>query len=120
MKHSTKPPNKSEQMRFEAIKQVGCVPCWLNGVEFNPCTIQHVVEGRKRLGHEWTYGSCCWHHQGYPLEGLNERESEEIAGPSLAKSRRKFAERFGSERELVALCNEMIKGYLQAWQSEYS
>ncbi|HEY6019910.1 MAG TPA: Ref family recombination enhancement nuclease [Candidatus Paceibacterota bacterium] len=120
MKHSTKAPTKAEQMRFEAIKIVGCIPCWLNGVSFNPCAIHHVVKGRKRLGHRHTYGNCDWHHQGYPLNGKTTKESEEIAGPSLARSPRAYHERFGSEEELVTLCDEMIKPYIENWTGEYS
>lgn len=41
-------------------------------------------------------------------------------GPSLALSKKKYAERFGSEKELVDLCNQMITPYLQAWAGEYS
>jgi hypothetical protein len=120
MKHSTKPPTLAEVMRFEAIRTVGCTPCWLNGVSFNPCAVHHVVKGRKRLGHRWTYGNCDWHHQGYPLNGLDERGSEEIAGPSLAKNPRAYHERFGTEEQLVALCDAMIESYIQAWMGEYS
>lgn len=108
MKHSTGPPTKEERRRFEAIKQVGCVPCWLVGIGFQPCAIHHAVEGRKRLGHRFTYGNCDWHHQGYPFNGTDERRSEEVAGPSLAKNPRAFHERFGTERELVAMCDELI------------
>ena len=113
-------PTKAQELRFQAIYSVGCLPCWLLGIEFNPCTIQHVVEGRKRLGHDFTYGACGWHHQGYPLDGKTQKQTEEMLGPSLALSKKKYIERFGSERELVRLENQMISGYLQAWSGEYS
>lgn len=120
MHSKAKGPTLAEKMRFEAIKQVGCVPCWLLGISFNPCTIQHVVEGRKRLGHSFTYGACCWHHFGHPLEGKTQKQTEAIMGPSLALTKKKYNERFGSERELVELCNQMIEPYLREWQEGYS
>jgi hypothetical protein len=65
-------------------------------------------EGRKRLGHRYTYGNCDWHHQGYPFNGVDEEASKSLAGPSLAKNPRAFHERFGTEHEIVAMCDELI------------
>lgn len=120
MRSKAKSPTLAEQQRFEAIKTVGCQPCWLEGIEFNPCDIQHVVEGRKRLGHSQTYGCCAWHHRSVPLNGLTSKQSEQRAGPSLARSPKDYHAKYGSERELVELCDKMIEPYLIEWRSSYS
>ena len=120
MHSKAKPPTLAERQRFAAIYETGCTPCWLRGIEFQPCTIQHVVEGRKRLGHSATYGACEWHHFGHPKGGLTAKQTEDMLGPSLALSKKKYVETFGSERELIELCNKMIEQYLQAWRGEYS
>jgi hypothetical protein len=66
-------------------------------------TIQHVVEGNKRLGHRFTYGCCGWHHLGENLPGKTRHESMMLMGPSLALSKTEYRARFGAERHLVAL-----------------
>lgn len=120
MHSKAKPPTLAEKQRFAAIYEVGCIPCWLEGIEFNPCDIQHVVQGRKRCGHSMSYGCCPYHHRGVPLSGCTSRQSAEIAGPSLARDPKAFHAKYGSEDELVDLCNKMIEPYLQAWRGEYN
>lgn len=120
MHSKAKPPTLAEKQRFAAIYEVGCIPCWLKGISFQPCTIQHVVEGRKRLGHDYTYGLCEFHHFGTPKDGWTVKQTEDVLGPSLALSKKRFMQTFGSERELVMVCSEMIRGCLAAWTGEYS
>lgn len=117
---STRKPTIAEQQRFQAIKEVGCTPCWLEGRSFEPCDIQHVVKGRKRLGHEWTYGCCPWHHRGLVTYPADTKMMEHVVGPSLARSPKDYHAKYGSEEELVDLCNKMIEPYLQAWRGEFS
>lgn len=107
-------------MRFAAITEVGCIPCWLEGISFNPCDVQHVVKGRKRLGHRWTYGCCPWHHRGVPVNGLNTKQSEQQAGPSLARDPKAYHAKYGSEEELVELCDKMIEPYIREWTEGFS
>lgn len=121
MHSKAKPATKYEQARFKAIYSVGCTPCWLKGISFEPCTIQHVVEGRKRLGHAFTYGACPWHHFGHPKEGKTKDEMTYMLGPSLAHGKKPYEKEFGPERELVVLTNELIKSYMDHWYGgEYS
>lgn len=108
MNHSTGNPTRAQQDRFRAIQALGCLPCILLGIWGNPCDIQHVVEGGKRLGHDETYGSCPWHHRGIAPGDWSARQAEESFGPSLAISRRRFAQQFGTERELLAKQDELI------------
>ncbi len=116
MHSKAKPPTIAEKHRFAAIKEVGCIPCWLEGRSFEPCDIQHVVKGRKRLGHSMTYGCCPAHHRGV----FKSKEHERLTGPSLARSPKDYHAKYGSEDELVELCNKMIEPYLIEWRSGYS
>lgn len=94
--------------RFDILRQIGCVCCLLDGRPETPPDIHHLVEGRKRLGDEATLGLCSWHHRGVPLD-VSAKETEKILGPSLAISKRKFVERYGTERELLEFVNEAIR-----------
>ena len=100
----TEPHLMQDRVRFEIITTYcGCLPCLLMAVTNVHATIQHVVEG-KRLGHQFTYGSCTYHHLGiyhppYP--------SIERLGPSLFDGRKPFEEHFGSERSLVELATRL-------------
>lgn len=115
MQHK-KQPTKADLLRYSAIKEVGCIPCWLEGRSFEPCDVQHVVKGRKRLGNSMTYGCCPAHHRGVFQSKAHEQET----GPSLARSPKDYHAKYGSEESLVELCNKMIEPYIQNWMGEYS
>ena len=48
------------------------------------------------------------------------KEWKEIHGPSLAKEPRKFKEEFGDDEFLLEIQENIVRGYLAAWASEYS
>lgn len=107
----SKPANAEEKARMSLIKeQAWCIPCTLirrpNG---SYTTIQHVVEGNKRLGHRYTYGACLWHHQGHVPHGNCRQEMQERFGISLAFSRKEYKAQFASERDMVTLQDKLIE-----------
>ena len=118
MKHSTGAPTKADLKRFEIIRDIGCVACILRGIYNNPPQIHHLVEGRKRLGHQYTCGLCYWHHVGGLPTGAKQYEVEERLGPSYALSPRSFKEVFGTQRELLEFQNELINHYHKRQQDE--
>lgn len=121
VKHSTKAPTKFEQLRFEAMSNVGCCACWLEGRSFVPGEVNHIVKGRKRLGHLSSYLLCAYHHRNVPpCDGLKHGEAEERFGPSLAHSPKAFHEKYGSDEELLELQNKLIEGMMADWTSCYS
>ena len=87
----------------------GCLPSLLRGFPNGHCTIQHVVDGRRRLGHMFTYGASQWHHQGFTRDHMTQAEMTEHFGPSLALNPRQYHDEFGSEQQLVALQNRVIE-----------
>lgn len=109
----TKPRTKDQQRRFDAIKDIGCVPCRKMGYYDVPCDIQHVVEGSKRLGHDYTYGACPYHHRN--VTDLDKDTAYKILGPSLAVNKREYEDTFGTERELVWEMDRLIK----LWESNF-
>jgi len=80
----------------------GCIPCLLNNDLNIRCEEHHIVQGMKRLGHKFTYGACPWHHRG---------QTDIVKyydGPSMAKDRRLYRERFGREHRILATQNFLL------------
>lgn len=102
MHSRAKAATKDEKLRMHRIKHyTGCLPSLLRGFPNVHATVQHVVEGRKRLGHRYTYGASEWHHLGTCWNGLGVKAMTHAYGPSLAHTPRQYHEMFGSEQVLV-------------------
>lgn len=50
-----------------------------------------------------------WHHQGYPKYDLTVTYMRAMWGPSMALESKEFARVYGSQRELLAKVNEMLR-----------
>lgn len=97
-------PNVFEAKRISRFALIGCVACRQLGNFGEPYDVHHLVEGY-RLGHRFTIPLCPWHHRGVECT-----PGDKLKGPSLARSKRAFVERFGTERELLAEVDELL-GY---------
>lgn len=115
MAGKAKPPTKAQQQRMAVIAEVGCLPCLINRQE-RQATIQHVTAGGRRLGHDYTYGSCVWHHLGTKEQGWSRQEMSGILGPSFADGRRYFEEVFGDERDVLVRLQDWVldRSYFQS------
>ena len=104
----SKAATKDEKSRMDWIGQQygGCIPCLLTGNPQREATVQHIVEGSKRLGHTSTYGSCVWHHLGNPPE---------MPSPSLHNGKKTFQAYFGAETTLCDLQTFLI----EAWKIHF-
>lgn len=105
--------NKEEVERFQHIYDLGCLPCRLTGIVEQPCQIQHVLCGGRRVSHKHSYGSCPWHHVGEPLQGLTTQETYRMLGPSFKLHKKEFVERFGTEEELIEMQDILLEKYLE-------
>lgn len=99
-----------KQERYDILQAMGCVSCLLDGHPGEPCDIHHLVEGRKRLGDHATLPLCPWHHRGIP-DTLSAKETERVKGPSLARNKREFVNKYGTERELLEFVNRAIEEF---------
>ena len=108
MKHSTNTPTKAQKERFRKLQEFGCIACFKE-LDWSAPDIHHIVEGGRRLGHDFTLPLCPWHHRGIQWDEWTARGMEEVLGPSLAHSKRKFVEWYGTERELLELVNERLE-----------
>jgi hypothetical protein len=102
-------PTKAELRRFTLLaRDVGCLACRKDG-RANFADIHHLVEGGRRRGHSESAPLCPWHHRGIkPDPSKSVILNEQMFGPSLARSKRAFVERYGTERELVKLADKLL------------
>ena len=111
----TKPASRDEKHRMDRIVQyVCCLPSLLRGFPNGHATVQHVVEGRKRLGHRYTYPMSAWHHFGHKRGNMSRAQMINRYGPSLAYSPRDFHAEFGTEHELVATTDYALELFEEA------
>ena len=97
--------------RFAKLQSIGCVACLINGAGQQPCDIHHIVDKGYRShsgGDSSTIGLCPWHHRGVKNDGMTTTLMVEWFGPSLALHKRRFVQKFGSERELLDIVNVII------------
>lgn len=99
----TKPITKADRKRFEALRNLGCIACRLDGFPGIPAEIHHITDCGRRMGHQYSIPLCVWQHRG-----VAESIYDHFKGPSLALSKRDFVERYGTELELLAKVNRMI------------
>ena len=113
--------SKADKERMGLIKSnMPCLPCILAVSRVRLPSVQHVVEGRKRLGHQETYASCEWHHFGMNHDGMSRQEMSGLLGPSLAHGKRSFQAFFGPERLLVKLQNKLIASFVDSPWIDYA
>lgn len=104
-----KPATAKEQRRLDRIAGLWCLPSAMNFFDGVPATVQHVVEGRVRLGHEWTYPASSWHHLGLVQAPYQIDEMTARFGPSLQHDLRLYEEVFAPERDLVAITDAVLE-----------
>lgn len=98
------PANKAEKNYHQIIREYcGCLPCIIEYRLDRHATIQHVTEGRKRLGQSEVYGSCEWHHLGTVPDGQTLDAMQFRYGPSLAHGKKPFEDMYGDELQLIKL-----------------
>lgn len=103
---------KADQKRLDIIHRLPCLACVQIGANITPVEAHHIVDkGYRRLsgGHQATIPLCEWHHRGAFRLGMTATEMTNIFGPSLARSKRAFISKFGTERDLLARTNAVIK-----------
>lgn len=108
---SIKPPTKAEFRRMARLTELGCVACAQNehNMLLSPVEVHHLLDGGVRRGHAFTVGLCSWHHRGVVFVRKTVAEMTDGLGPSLYHDARSFHERYGSDEELLAYQNELLK-----------
>lgn len=109
--NSRKPPTVADLERFAKLRTLGCVVSHIYFNRWEPAEIHHLVEGRKRLGHQFTIPLSPWFHRGIPPQmDMRPSQATKELGPSIAHGKKPFARKFGTERELLERTNKLIEG----------
>ena len=107
VKHQT----KSDGDRIRKFERLGCIACRKDGrPEKVGYDVHHITDNGRRLGHLYTIPLCPWHHRGY-VECKPEYVTDDDIHrdvPSLAKSKRDFVAKYGSEMDLWVEVNELL------------
>lgn len=101
----------AHQRRFDAIKGAGCLACRIECMPHDGgCEVHHLLSGGVRIGHEATIGLCFWHHRGSAQSRQTDGACLVAYGPSYHRHKRAFAQRYGSDAELLAMQDAIIEG----------
>lgn len=102
-----------DEARYEALMAIGCLACKVEGcIQPLRTEAHHLVDnGYRRLsgGDDATIPLCGWHHRGEPSPGLTGRLMRNLYGPSLATDKKAFVAKYGKERYLLGLTDDLIK-----------
>ena len=113
MNHSTGKPTKAQQWRIEALADMKCIACFIEGcAQPNRTEVHHLVDKGYRKhsgGHDATLPLCGWHHRGVPIEGVSAQDMIFYCGPSMALNKRRFEEFYGTQRELLERVNGLLE-----------
>ena len=104
------------EIRDTAIREIGCIIAMRLGLGYVPCEKHHLLTtglhgNGKRRGEEFTVGFNPWSHRGQPFGEWSKERCLEIFGPSYAKAPRAFRDLHGSDEELLAYQNELIRDW---------
>lgn len=104
---------KAGKRRFIDLQMVGCICTRLDGNADDsnpePADIHHIVLGGKRLGHAYTLPLSPWFHRGVvPSWCASAEQAEYLIGPSLARNKRAFTARYGTELELLGIVDRHL------------
>lgn len=101
----------NREQRFTRFQDIGCLCCAMEGYLDVPVDVHHLVDRGDRAksgGDAATLPICPWHHRGVPPSGFTEDTARGYAGPSLALQKKRWKERYGTEREVLELTNMLL------------
>jgi hypothetical protein len=93
------------------LQDIGCIACLKEGFDPTPADMHHLVDRGNREasgGDAATIPLCPWHHRGNPPGDISADEALYRMGPSLDRNKKLFLKVYGTERELLAECNDII------------
>lgn len=99
---------KADRDRWALFRHTGCIVTRLKFGVYNDYDVHHLVEGGRRLGHQYTIPLNPWYHRGVPPMDMSTDEAEAFYGPSLARNKRAFVAAFGTERKLLETVESML------------
>lgn len=90
---------KDQEAMQAAMRELGCIVCYLFGTPGTPASIHHILSGGRRIGEDDVLPLCHPHHQGG------------FCGPEIFSRhpyRRAFEQAYGTEKALLENVLELI------------
>lgn len=99
--------------RSPLILAMPCIACEKEKMVQPSRTEEHHLNtggraGQKRRGDDYSIPLCGWHHRGDPMQHWLARNMAVIFGPSLARSSKRFRDRYGTDDELLEIVNSRL------------
>lgn len=91
---------KDEKRWLDAITQLGCIVCIIEGIEGTPAEPHHRLSGGRRMGHRYSIPLCPPHHRS----GRNDARVV-----SRDQCQRRFEARYGTEAALQARTEREVR-----------
>jgi len=95
-------PNKENEKRFEDLRELGCVVCFLEGNGWTPAQIHHISGSKSQEDHKRTIPLCYLHHIG------DQQNPSNSAYVSRHPNKYRFEAEYGQEVELLAATNALL------------
>lgn len=108
------PTGSRDKKRYEALREIGCICCLIarNPTQCGKVTMHHLVDKGYRAhsgGNQATIPLGEWHHMGRCHNGYKEGHMRMMYGPSMALEGKTFDDVYGSQRDLLARVNELLR-----------
>lgn len=111
MKRAIGTATREQQRRQDAIRELGCVACRMDGRGAMPAEIHHLTMGGRhgapQLGHDRVVGLCSWHHRGVPPDGYTSTRALQVFGVSFALHPNRFRAHYGRQ-EVLEECQQVM------------
>lgn len=98
----------SDGLRYARLQEIGCLACRKDGKNGVPSDMHHPLRGY-RIGARVVTPLCIWHHRGLCVGNPDEFAKQH--GPSLHHHAKQFRERYGTDEQLLAELEVLMKAY---------
>lgn len=92
-------PTAAESAWMNAITEIGCIACLMDGHEGTPGAVHHILSGGRRIGHMHTICLC---QPGHHMDGA------QVGKVSRHPFKARFEEQYGSESDLLDLTQQLV------------
>ena len=98
-------PNKENEERFDAMREIGCICCLLEGNGWSQAQIHHISGCKTQEDHANSIPLCYYHHLG------DQQNAPSKLYVSRHPNKYRFEQLYGTEAELLSATNALLIGF---------
>lgn len=91
---------KEEKAWVDAIVEIGCIACYVQGFPGTPAEVHHMLRGGRRIGHLFTLPLCSPGHH---------RNGDGVRKISRHPFKARFERTYGTELSLLEKSRELVR-----------